>query len=104
MSQYLNSFQVFIKYEELDKLERDQLKGGNIVGEDLNNNILNKPAKNDVRFAAENQIFSRSANFNNEFGGATGGRAIPTIRPSAAAKSGKASATTVPNGKQTDLM
>lgn len=101
---------VFIKYEELDRLERDQIKvaGGSVAGnkEDVNNNVILKPAaasKNDVHFATENQMFSRNNLNNNEM---PVGRAVPTLRLSGiGTKSGKINATAAPksNEKQ-DLM
>lgn len=100
---------MFIKYEELDKLERDQLKGGGTASnEDVNNNNIlgmkTMPVRNDVRFASENQIFPRG-NLNSDLPG----RNMPTLRPTASgAKAGKSgnAGLNMPksNEKQADLM
>lgn len=99
---------MFIKYEELDKLEKDQFR----CNDDVNNNniILGKTVKSDVRFA-DDQPFGRTAR--EDIDKTNFERTIPTLRASAAAKAKAAAA--VPNNfqgfqgkpsneKQTDLM
>lgn len=99
---------MFIKYEELDKLEKDQFR----CNDDVNNNniILGKTVKSDVRFA-DDQPFGRTVR--EDIDKTNFERTIPTLRASAAAKAKAAAA--VPsnfqgfqgkpsNEKQTDLM